>query len=286
MNPQNVIKKGIGASPGISLGYVHLLDRGKITINRRKIARKDVEAELKRFDEARDRARVQLQAIRKKVNEEQGEEHVYLVEAQLLMLDDRSMVDDTREVIQAECINAEWAIQKAIDHFKKLFDNIDDEYFRDRRSDIEYVEERLLRALTGEKEKNYFSLQRKTIVIAHDLAPSDIVRMNRENLSGFVTDSGGRTSHTAIIARSLGIPIVVGAEDISIHVQNGDRIIVDGLEGTVVLNPDRKVWDEYEAKQKHFVSTQRELLKNRNYKAETKNVGTKHCRLWGISLYL
>ena len=263
--------RGVATSPGIGLGYVHLLDRGKITVPKRKIDSKEEEFEISRFNSALSNARDQLRLIRKKVSDEQGEDHVYLIEAQLLMLDDRSLTDDTRDLIREEKINAEWAVQKAIERFKKIFDRFDDEYFRDRRSDIEYVEERLLRLLVGTREQGYVSLHRRSVLIAHDLSPADIVKINRDSLTGIATDIGGRTSHVSIIARSLGVPMVVGVNALSADVQNGDRIIIDGTEGSIILHPDQKLWNEYDEKRKQYLTAQKELLKNRFHKAETKD---------------
>ncbi len=238
---------------------------------RQKIPRNQVEEEVGRFDQALSQAREQLKGLRHKVSEEQGEDHVYLIEAQILMLDDPVMNQDTRELMKQERINAEWALTKAFERFKRLFDQIDDEYFRDRRSDIEYVEERLLRTLAGDREQSYVSLHGKAVLVAHDLSPTDVVRVDRSNIVGITIDVGGRTSHVAIMAKSLGIPTVVGNGGVSLEVQNGDRIIVDGNRGEVIARPDRAVWNEYEEKQARFQSFRKELLKNRYHKAETKD---------------
>jgi len=268
---QKKIVSGLASSRGIALGYVHLLNRGKVIIPKRKVDSKEVEFEISRFNSALSGAREQIHMLRKKVSEEQGDEHVYLIEAQMLMLDDKSLTDDTRELIRGERINAEWAVQKAIERFKKLFDRIDDEYFRDRRSDIEYVEERLLRLLAGTQEQSYVSIHRKTILVAHELSPADIIKINREHLVGIATDLGGRTSHFSILARSLDLPCVIGTKVVSQEVQNGDRIILDGSSGTIILHPDQNTWNEYEERRKQYLATRKELLKNKNYKAETKD---------------
>ena len=276
MSQEMTRHKGVGASPGIALGYAHVLDQGKITIPRKSILREEVEKEVSRFDETLEVVREQLQSLRKRVSEEQGEEHVYLIEAQLYMLEDKSLIDDTRELIRSQKINVEWALQRAMDRFKSLFDKIDDEYFRDRRSDIEYVEERLLRALAGKKEHGFLSIQGKTIIVAQDMAPADLAKLNRENLCAIVTDMGGRTSHIAIIARSLEIPFVTGAGDLSFCVQSGVRMIVDANEGVILAQPDAKTWSQYEEKQRQYVVSRGELLKNREHKAETKDQYTIH----------
>lgn len=278
MTTGNLIFRGMAAAPGIATGYVHLLDRGKVSIPHRAVDEKEIAFEVARFNSALKAAREQLQTLRKKVSEEQGDDHIYLIDAQLLMLDDRSFTDDSRELISEEQINAEWAVQKSIEHIKKLFDQIDDEYFRDRRSDIEYVEERLLRLLLGTKEQGYVSIHRKTIIVAHDLSPADLLKINRESLAGISVGIGGRTSHIAIIARSFGIPMVVRSGPVSSEVQNGDRIVVDGSEGTVMVRPDKAHLAEYEEKRKKYISARKELLKNRHHKAETKDHYEVHLR--------
>jgi phosphotransferase system enzyme I (PtsI) len=263
--------RGISGSPGIALGFAHVFDQGKLTIPHRTLARKDVEEEVARFDKALLSVKEQLQYLRKRVSDEQGDEHVYLVDAQLLMLEDRTLTEDTRELMQSQQINVEWALQKALERFKASFDKIDDEYFRDRRSDIEYVEERLLRALLGTKEHRYVSIQRQTILVTPELTPADLTKINRENLAAIVTDVGGRTSHTAIIARSLEIPFVTGFGELTLAVQNGCRMIVDANEGIAILDPSSQTWSAYEEKKLRYASTRKELLKNRHYKAETKD---------------
>ncbi|HLG19423.1 MAG TPA: phosphoenolpyruvate--protein phosphotransferase [Bdellovibrionota bacterium] len=270
--------RGIAASPGIALGFAHVLDQGKLTIPHRTLPRKEVEGEVARFDETLRSVKEQLRYLRKRVNDEQGEEHVYLVDAQVLMLEDKSLTDDTRELIRSQQINVEWALQKALERFKTSFDKIDDEYFRDRRSDIDYVEERLLRALLGTKEHRYLSIQQQTVLIAADLTPSDLTKINRENLVAILTDVGGRTSHTAIIARSLEIPFVTGFGDLSVQVQNGGRVIVDGNEGTAVVHPATKTWSAYQEKKQRYIATRKELLKNRHHKAETKDQFSVHLK--------
>lgn len=271
MSFKKKVFQGLAAAPGIGIGYVHLLNRGRLITPKRRVNIKEVEFEVTRFNSALEAARKQLQLIKKKVSDEQGDEHVYLIEAQLLMLEDKSLTDDTRDLIREEQINAEWAVQKSLERFRKLFDQIDDEYFRDRRSDIEYVEERLLRILTEAKEQGYVSIHRKTVLVAHDLSPADIVKINRESLAGIVTDIGGRTSHVSIMARSLGVPFVVGSENISLEVQNGERIIVDGSQGKVLLHPDKNEQSEYEKQQEKYLAAKKELLKNRYHKAETRD---------------
>ncbi|MFH1262644.1 MAG: phosphoenolpyruvate--protein phosphotransferase [Pseudomonadota bacterium] len=276
MKGKSLTFRGLAASPGVALGYAHQLDRGKVVIARRSVDRDEVAFEIARFNSALQSARDQLKQLRKKVSDEQGEDHVYLIDAQILMLEDRSLTDDTREMIQAEGINAEWAVQKSIEQFKKLFDRIDDEYFRDRRSDIEYAEERLLRLLVGTKEQGFVSIHRKTVLVAHEISPADLLKINRESLSGVTMDGGGRTSHISIIARSFGIPMVVGSGMVSFEVQNGERIIVDGTDGVVIVRPEPEVWTAYEAKQKQYLSARKELLKNRHHKAETKDLYEVH----------
>jgi phosphoenolpyruvate-protein phosphotransferase (PTS system enzyme I) len=268
---KTVILRGAAGSPGYAIGYVHILKRDKQAVQRKAIPPSQVAAELKRFESALSHAREQLRQVRSRISKEQGEEHVYLIEAQLMMLEDKSLTEDTRETIQTDRVNAEWALHRSLERFKAMFDKIDDEYFRDRRSDIEYVEERLLRAMAGEKEQEFLSLQRKTVIVAWDLSPADIVKLDRKNLIGLATDIGGRTSHTAIIARSLGIPIVVGLDELTQCAENGDAVIVDGMEGLVLIQPDGKTIADYERKKDQHLKTRKELLKNRNIKAETKD---------------
>ena len=149
MSHTEIRRQGIAASSGVALGYVHLLDREKVTLPKKRLSPEEVEPEVERFDAALETGKAQLIEVKQRFSDEQGDEHLYLIEAQQLMLEDKSLTDDTRETIRGERINAEWAVQKGIERFRAMFDQIDDEYFRDRRSDIEYVEERLLRIFSG-----------------------------------------------------------------------------------------------------------------------------------------
>jgi len=235
---------GIGVSPGISIGEISLLDQRPI-VDQALIEPAAVEAELLRFQQAVDRAREQLQKIKLAVSKQPHlREHLYILDTHLLILEDEMLVDGTKKAIQAQ-MNAEGALTQVLEQLRALFENIDDEYLRERRSDVDAVGERLLRILTGVGELSIGKIRRKSLVVAHDLSPAETMQMDRSKILGFMTDKGGRTSHTAILARSLNIPAVVGLESITSMVSERMPVIIDGSNGVVILKPSEETFKEY-----------------------------------------
>src|SRR5262249_51455509 len=202
---------------------------------------KEVERELRRFDEALRATDEQLERIKQKLKEREGEEHFRILEAHQLILHDEHLVEPTKKYIREEHINAEWALRKAVEQIKGLFDTIDDQYFRERRSDVDFVGDRVLRNLLGETLDTAFQPPPDAVVVAHDLSPADTAQLHRHGVAAFVTDIGGKTSHTAILARAFELPAIVGLDDITQRVANGDLVIVDGIRGEVILEPPADV---------------------------------------------
>ncbi|MCA9527697.1 MAG: phosphoenolpyruvate--protein phosphotransferase [Myxococcales bacterium] len=236
MSAERFVMEGIGVSPGYAIGRAHLVDRRRIQIPKYHLPHDQVESELERLEAALAQSESQIQDVRDKLSDA-GEEHGLILEAHQLMLRDEQLVHATREAIRADLINAEWALKKVIRSIKQLFDNIDDEYFRERRADVEFVGSRVLRNLLGTAQPNLSLVGPSAIVVAHDLSPADTAFLMRTAVLGFATDAGGKTSHTAIMARSLDLPAVVGLENISERVATGDMLILDGASGRIVVNP-------------------------------------------------
>ncbi len=230
---------GIAASPGITVGRAYVVDRRQMTVSRRHIRPTEVENEVGRLRRAMLTARQQLQSIREKLVPE-ANEHAVILDAHLLMLDDAILTEQTERAIREECVNAEWALHRTVEHIKELFDQADDEYFRERRSDVDFVGERVLRQLMeapadiGHME----DMPGPLVLVAHDLSPADTAALGRSDVRAFVTDVGSATSHTAIMARALSLPAVVGAQEATRMIAPGDLLIVDGLTGTVWIQPD------------------------------------------------
>jgi len=260
---------GIGISPGIVIGKVRLIDRKKVEVTERKISGEDIEQEVKRFEDAVKKAKTQLIKVKKKVFGEEKKDHLFIIDVHLMMLEDKMLLEDTISNIRNERINAEWALTMVVDELKKMFQNIDDYYLRERSGDISYVGEMILRNLSGEEHEKISKIDEKVVVVAHDLSPADTAQMNKDNIVAFATDIGGKTSHTAIIARALEIPAVGGLEEITGRVKTGDHIIVDGLSGKVIINPGKKLFREYLNKQQRYHYIEKEILKYADLPAVT-----------------
>lgn len=266
---QDTFLIGLGASPGIAIGETYLLNRARLTVVERPIAEDQVAEEVQTFLDAVRLSKKQLEEVKAGVTDRQLAEHLYIIDTHLLILEDQMLIDDTITLIGDERINAEGALKRTLDRFRKVFDSIEDEYLRERRSDIDSVGNRLLRNLKGETQQSLTEFDRKVIIVAHDLSPADTMQIDKEKIIAFVTDVGGRTSHTAILARSMGIPAIVGLETVSAIVPGGTPAIVDGVNGTMILNPSSDTFKEYLKRKQSFEYLEKELLSYRELPAET-----------------
>jgi len=261
--------KGIGASAGVAIGQAYLVDRSRVkVVYQYLLDENQLEPEKDRFKAAVDKAEVQLHQIIEEIPVE-IQDHAGILDAHRLILRDRMIYDQTLENIQTEQINAEWALKKAVEKAEEIFSKIKDEYIRNRIKDVADVSERILRNLTGTEVEKLSDIQGQVIVVAHDLSPADTTQMRLNNVLGFVTDMGGKTSHTAIIAQSLEIPAVVGLEHITQEVRSGDLIIVDGSDGRVVLNPDPETLAFFQQKKKKYVEYRTKMDQESHLPAET-----------------
>ncbi|NQT94856.1 MAG: phosphoenolpyruvate--protein phosphotransferase [Candidatus Omnitrophica bacterium] len=263
--------KGIAASPGIAIGKVFLYNREDIAVPRTKIKASDIPKEITRFEDALIKTRSEITHIRNNIAEEMGVKHAEIFNAHLLVLEDRMIIDEVITRLRKEKLNVEYILEIVLKKYIRAFQKMDDEYLRERIADIEDVGKRLLRNLLGKKEKTLLNLPPKSIVVAYDLSPSDTATMHKKNVIAFITDIGGKTSHTAIMAKSLEIPAVVGLENITETVKNGDTVIVDGTSGTIYINPHRNVLDQHLVEQKKLVKFELELQDLKGLPAETKD---------------
>jgi phosphotransferase system enzyme I (PtsI) len=260
--------RGVGASPGLAVGPAFIVDRRRVKTPKRHIADDEVPAEMARFDAALGASNEQLERVKKKLSEREGEDHFHIIEAHQLILHDEHLVDPTRKRIKEEKVNAEWALRRTVEEIKTVFDAIEEDYFRERRSDIDFVGDRILRNLLG-VDAGPAMPPPGAVIIAHDLSPADTAHLHRASCIAFCTDVGGKTSHSAILARAFEIPSVVGLENVTEHVGNGDYVIVDGLRGEVIVRPSQQQVDEYRVRQTRHQTFVHELLKNRDLPAET-----------------
>ncbi len=263
--------KGIGVSPGIVTGKVATLERQRATFIPRKVAAEQVTSEVKRFEAAIAESKRQLEEVKQRILEKGLEQHSYILDVHLKLMEDRMLRDETIKMIKEQQVNTEWALKVTLDKLSDAFDAIEDEYFKERKEDIKHVVDRILRNLTGRELRQIEDLEEEVIVVAHDLSPADTIQLNLQRVIGFVTDVGGKTSHTAIVSRSLKIPAVVGLEDITAYVAGAEQIIIDGTEGLVVVNPTPETIKAYQLKQQHYRYLERELLKYAPLTAETQD---------------
>ncbi|MBU4342932.1 MAG: phosphoenolpyruvate--protein phosphotransferase [Candidatus Omnitrophica bacterium] len=261
--------RGIPASPGVAMGRAFLFDTRRFIVTPRKIRDDAIPKEIARFEEALIKTRSEIIGIQKKITKEMGSHHAEIFNAHLLVLEDRMLIEEVIEKLKKEHKCVEHVFAKVLDKYINVFSRMNDEYLKERISDIDDVGKRILKNLMGQEEKSLSGLKQKVIVVAYDLSPSDTATMHKKNVIGFITDIGGRTSHTAIMAKSLEIPAVVGLQKATAKIRVGDFLIVDGNEGIVIQNPDNKTLKKYQIKQKQFVKFEKALVNLKNEPAQT-----------------
>lgn len=241
--------RGIPVSPGIIIGKARLVDRSRVKILYQYLITGDqVNREVERFKEALRATEEQLTMLKERMPE-QVNQHGFILDSCLMMLKDSMLNDATIQKILNEKINAEWALKKSLEEIREVFTQIDDEYISSRINDVENVTEKILRNLSGEEQESLAEINERGIIVAHELSPADTTELNINKVMGFITDVGGRTSHTAIMAQALEIPAIVGLEIATDLVKGGDLMIVDGNTGDVIINPDDSAIIYYQEKQ-------------------------------------
>jgi phosphoenolpyruvate-protein phosphotransferase (PTS system enzyme I) len=250
----NLQVKGIAASEGIVAGRVYLISRQRTAIPRRRISEDQVPVEMERIRKAVRDSVAELEEIKKELGSHMSREPFFIIDVHLLLIQDESLWHEVETLIEEEMINAEWALRKVIDRWVKVFDALKDQYLRERGQDIDVVGERMLAKLVGEQEKDFSRIQDPVIVVSQDLRPDQTAQMMFSKILGFATDIGSSTSHTAIVARSLEIPAVVGLERITEQVEDGDYMILDGIDGHVIINPDPELCAVYTKKKAHWIA--------------------------------
>ena len=261
--------KGIGVTPGIVIGKAYLMDRRKIEAPARVLPEFQVPQEVSRFMDAVEESKKQLRTAKDKLLHEDVAGPSYILDTHLLLLEDKKLIENTVQTIKQSWINSEWALKINLDRVRKVFDSIDDDYLKSRKTDVDYVGERILRNLMGKETESIAQIKEEVIIVAHDLSPADTAHMAKDKVTAFVTDMGGKTSHTAIMARSLEIPAVVGSETATHSVNTGDTLIVDGITGVVVVNPSPEIMQEYQDRQRVRQKMERELFQYRDLPADT-----------------
>ena len=262
-------RQGLGVSAGISFGRAYLIGRDTLKAPRHHIEADDVDTEVARLYKAIAASDKQLAKIKEKLASE-NESDYHIITAHQMMLHDEHLVGAAVGYIRDELINAEWGLRRAVDDIAGVFDTIEDEYLRERRSDVEFVFERVLRNLLG-RDTGPLSPPPDAIIVAYDLSPADTAQLHKAAVAGLITDAGGKTSHTAIIARAHEIPAVVGLENITEVVETNDLIMIDGAAGIVIVNPTAATVGEYREEQRRQVAAHSLLHSMRDLPSTTRD---------------
>ncbi|MGE6488654.1 phosphoenolpyruvate--protein phosphotransferase [Paenisporosarcina sp. NPDC076898] len=258
----NFSLSGIAASNGIAIAKAFRLENPELNVEKTAIV--DIEAELARFDSAITQSKSELETIKEQTSKQISDEEAAIFSAHLLVLSDPELLGPITDKIKSEKVNAEFALQETSNMFISLFESMDNDYMKERASDIRDVTKRVLAHLLGVSIQNPSMIADEVIIIAEDLTPSDTVQLNPQFVKGFITDIGGRTSHSAILARTLEIPAVVGAKTVMSSIENGSLVIVDGLDGNIVVNPDTETIAQYEEKKANYKQQKSEWARLKN----------------------
>ena len=262
--------QGAGVSGGIAIGYAHLVSTARLEVAHYEIAPQEVEAELRRFDTAIARARTEFAGLQAGVSASVPAEMKAILNLHAMLLNDASLSQVPRDHIRNRHCNAEWALVLQMDHLAAQFDAIEDSYLRERKQDVVQVVERVLKAMLGTGHAPAGpSHEEDVIVVAHDLSPADMILFKQHQYAGFVTDLGGVTSHTAIVARSLNIPAIVGLHHARNMIREGEPLIVDGREGVLIVNPGPQVLQEYRDLGREIEAERQKLKRLRTARSST-----------------
>ncbi len=260
--------EGIAISPGIALGNVVLLDRTKMIVERIRVEDNVIEREKERFLGAVNRSKNQLLSIKENLAHGDTGEHLDILNFSIMMLEDELLSQEVLDFIGTEQVNAEWAINSVLTKKSEAFRKVEDVYMKERLADFYYLGERILRNLHGVHDEISY-LAAESVLIAHDLSAVDVVSYAKHHVIGIVTDIGAFTSHSAIVAKSLGIPTVMGLEDITARVTPGDTIFIDGFKGTVILNPDKNELKKFKKRRADYIKLEKQLLKYAKLRGKT-----------------
>ena len=262
------MKKGIAASKGYAIGKIFIKEDINIEVVEKSID--DIEKEKERFKSALSNTREQLERIKEKAQKEVGAEKAAVFDSHIMLLDDPEFAGAVEMNIESNKVNSEKALQEVIDMYSSIFASMEDEYMRERGADIKDVGKRIMLNLMEKSANSMDDLDKDTIIVAQDLTPSDTAQLDKDKVIAFLTNIGGRTSHSAIMARTLEIPAIVGMQDITESVKNDDVAIVDGIKGIVIINPDKETIEKYEKSKESFLKEKEELKKLINVETVTK----------------
>ncbi|MFA6355866.1 MAG: phosphoenolpyruvate--protein phosphotransferase [Candidatus Omnitrophota bacterium] len=259
-----MLLKGIAASPGIAIGKVFILDSETYTIIRREISEKDLPKEIARFEDALIQTRQEILGIQERISDQLGIKHAEIFNAHLLVLEDRTLIEEVISRLKKDLVCVEYIFDDVLRRYMTAFQNVEDEYLKERVADIRDIGKRVLNHLLGKKRETLADIKEKVILVAYDLSPSDTASLHKKNVIAFATDIGGKTSHTAIMAKALEIPAVVGLKSVTKNVKSGDTLVVDGSNGLVIINPDQETLSKYEQEKTKFAEVDASLVQLRD----------------------
>ncbi len=263
--------KGIAAASGISTGPAYKIGREEFVVPKEEIDDSQIPLQIQLFEESLIKTRREIIELQKRISSEMGKDEAQIFDAHLLVLEDRMLIEEVISRLKRDRLNVAFIFQEVMKKYVSVFAKIEDEYLKERIADINDVGRRILRNLLGKERKGLSELKEKVIIVAHDLSPSDTAAMHKDRVAGFVTDVGGKTSHTAIMAKSLEIPAVVGAENATQIINTGDILIVDGALGVVIVNPDQAALDLYRVQEKELKGIAEKFLSVKDLPAITKD---------------
>jgi phosphotransferase system enzyme I (PtsI) len=263
------VLKGIAASPGIEICKAYVYQEKELVISREKVMPDELEGEIASFDNAVQLSREQLEAIRNKAEKELGTDKASIFDAHLMVLEDEVFINEIKDKIITDLVRAENAVNQVVETYINMFRQMEDAYLKERGEDIKDIGERLMKNILGIPMQSLADMSEEVIVIAKDLTPSSTAQMNKRMIKAFAADMGGRTSHTAIMARSLEIPAVVGLTHVTAEVHDGDTVIIDGNNGLVYVNPDPVTVEEYRKKKTEYLEYIKELKELKELPCET-----------------
>jgi phosphoenolpyruvate-protein phosphotransferase (PTS system enzyme I) len=260
--------KGIAVSKGVAIGKAYLLDSTKFCIIKHQVSEPEIEKEVERFRQAIEKTKLQMTEIKNRA-EKIADKYAIILDTYSLLLDDDILVNETIENIRTHKNNAEWALTETLNNFLKLFDNINDDYLKGKKDDLDLLVQTILKNLIGHSQESLSEIHEPVIIATHSLSPSDTIMMPKNFVKGLITETGGKTSHVGIFAAALGIPAITGIKALTTQINTGDQIIVDGIDGEVIINPSNETIKQYVNKQENYRKYEERLLTNIHQQAET-----------------
>jgi len=262
---------GISASEGIAIAPAYKIGKEIFNIPKEPINEEEIPEQIQLFEEALTQTRKEIIGLQERISKEMGRETAEIFDAHLLVLEDRMLIEEVIMRLKQEKLNVSYIFSEVLKKYIEIFSKIEDDYLKERIQDINDVGRRILRKLTGKESASLDKLKERVVIVAHDLSPSDTASMHKKNVAALITDVGGKTSHTAILAKSLEIPAVVGLKDATSKIENQDLLIVDGTEGLVIVNPDEETLKYYKQKEQKIFSLTELFLSEKDKPAITSD---------------